>query len=134
MSERVVVVVGAGPGGGAAAIVAAQAGLRVTLLDAGVAPRERPGETLHPGVEPLFDRLGIGDDVRAAGFVRHAGLSVRWERALTFVPYGADERGAWRGFQAWRATLDAIFERRARALGVEVIRGAHVGDAIVEAG
>jgi flavin-dependent dehydrogenase len=132
MAEADLVVVGAGPAGGAAAIRAAQAGLRAIVLDAAAAPRERPGETLHPGVEPLFERLGVAAAVHEAGFVRHTGLSVRWEAARTFVPYGADAAGPWRGFQAWRSTLDAILLERARALGVEVRRGARVDGVVVD--
>jgi flavin-dependent dehydrogenase len=114
-----VIVVGGGPAGCAAAITCAQAGSSVLVLDANPAPRDRPGETLHPGVEPLFDRLGVGDAVRAAGWLRHEGIEVTWGAPSRFVAYGADQHGPWRGFQAWRAELDAILRARACALGVE---------------
>src|SRR3712207_7880194 len=45
--------------GAAAAITAAQGGLEVAVVEAVRFPRPAPGETLHPGVEPLFRQLGV---------------------------------------------------------------------------
>ena len=115
-----VIVLGAGPAGCAAAILCAQNSLRVTLLEREVFPRHRPGETLHPGVEPLLQQLGLGDALGAAGFLRHRGIWVRWESELRFEPFGADDDGPWSGFQAWRATFDALMLERARHSGVVV--------------
>lgn len=113
-------VVGAGPAGSACAIHAASAGLHVTMLAPAVA-RERPGETLHPGVEPVFDRLGVGEAVRGAGWVRHYGQRIGPEGQL--VRYGGDTQGPWRGFQAPTAELDQLLVARARSVGVTVVTG-----------
>ncbi len=113
-------VLGGGPAGCAAAILCAQRGLPVALLERTRFPRHRPGETLHPGIEPLLEQLGLADAVRAAGFLRHAGIRVQWAGARRFEPFGADEQGPWLGFQAWRADFDAIMLERARAVGVRV--------------
>ena len=50
-------IIGAGPAGCAAAISARRRGLTVMMLEASAQPRRVPGETLHPGIEPLFARL-----------------------------------------------------------------------------
>lgn len=118
MSPTDVAVVGAGPGGAAAAIVCARAGLRVALLERSALARERAGETLHPGVDAPLRELGVLDRVRRAGFARHEGVSVSWGGPARFEPYGADDDGPWRGYQAWRARLDALLVRRAQELGV----------------
>lgn len=120
MSRLDVAIVGSGPAGSAAAIWCATSGLRVTVIECEQFPRERPGETLHPGIEPLLSQLGVADRVLSAGFLRHEGNWVEWEGDRRFVPFGADDAGPWRGFQAWRADFDAILLNRAIELGVEV--------------
>ena len=135
MSESTdVVVVGGGPAGSSAAITCAAAGLRVTLLDRAVFPREAPGETLHPGVEPLLRRLGVADEVLGAGFLRHTGNWVRWDGDLRFSPFGHDDDGPWRGFQAWRATFDDLLLARARGLGVRIHQDCPARRASLDAG
>lgn len=117
-----VAVLGAGPGGAAAAIMCARAGLRVALVERDAFPRGRPGETLHPGVEPLLEQLGVAAAVRDAGFLRHAGHWIEWGGARRFEPFGADDAGPWLGLQAWRADFDALLLARARAVGVAVLQ------------
>src|SRR5712691_6644922 len=96
-------VLGGGPAGTAAAIQASRAGLDVVLLEAGVEPRAMPGETLHPGVEPILETLGVRAAVVAAGFHRHEGVWTEWDGPRCFLAYGADREGIWRGFQVDRA-------------------------------
>jgi flavin-dependent dehydrogenase len=117
-----VVVVGGGPGGSAAAISCAQAGLTVALLEQSCFPRDRPGETLHPGVEPILKQLGVWEAVRNADFLRHAGHYIEWFEQRRFEAFGSDESGPWLGFQAWRADFDAILLHRASLVGVRVIQ------------
>ena len=88
-----VVIVGAGPGGIATAICCARAGLEVVVLDRERSRRERPGETLHPGIEALLGELGVLERVLKAGFLRHDGIWVHWHGPWRFVPYGADAAG-----------------------------------------
>jgi flavin-dependent dehydrogenase len=87
-----------------------------------VFPRDRPGESLHPGVEALLGMLGVADAVAAAGFLRYRGHWVEWAGPRHFEPFGADAAGPWRGWQVWRADFDAILLERARALGVAVLQ------------
>lgn len=117
-----VLVIGSGPAGSAAAAACAERGLRVILIERELFPRSHPGETLHPGVEPLLKQLGAIEPVLAAGFLRHTGNWVQWEAEKHFVPFGEDDSGAWLGFQAWRADFDTILLNQARASGVEVLQ------------
>lgn len=115
-----VVVVGGGPAGAAAAISCATRGLRVWLLERGLFSEERPGETLHPGVEPLLAQLGIADRLGQAVGARHPGIWVEWGGPRRFEAFGSDDNGPWRGFQVWRADFDHLLLTRAREVGVEV--------------
>ncbi len=117
-----VLIIGSGPSGTSTAIHCAQAGLKVAILERQEFPRHRPGETLHPGIEPLLEQLGVGDRVRAANYLRHEGNWVEWGNEQNFVPFGSDADGTWLGFQAWRANFDAILLERVRELGVQIMQ------------
>ena len=65
-----VVIVGAGPSGASTAISLAEVGLRVALLDKARFPRVKPcAEYVNPEATALLNRLGLLDDLRAAGGV-----------------------------------------------------------------
>lgn len=118
-----VIVVGGGPAGAAAAITCRRHGLRTLVLEASTNPGEQPGETLHPGVEPLFCSLGVDVRVNKARFLRHPGYMVRSGNKSTFVAYGSDHRGQWLGYQADRSILHGILLEHASAKGAVVVRG-----------
>ncbi|MGE0442649.1 MAG: NAD(P)/FAD-dependent oxidoreductase [Gemmatimonadales bacterium] len=129
-----VVIVGGGPAGSAAAIAAARAGARVILLERHATPRDRPGETLHPGIEPLLRWLGADDLLAEATVARHEGHWVRGAGRRRFLRFGRDASGPWLGFQAWRRTFDAGLRRRAADLGVEVRTGTAVAGILRDGG
>lgn len=115
-----VVVVGGGPAGCATALWAARRGLRVQLLHRRDRGTYRPGETLHPGIEPLLRQLGAEQALLGPSFPRHEGHTVEWEGGRRFQPYGDDEAGPWLGFQACRRTLDRGLRAAVRQAGVTV--------------
>src|SRR5215207_6489953 len=94
-----VVIVGGGPAGSAAALWCVRQGLRVVLLEREEFPRHRPGETLPPGVEPVFVQLGVNEAIAAAGFTRHPGTQV--SAPTQWWP----QRGLWRDDRSPRGTL-----------------------------
>src|SRR5215211_3104392 len=112
-----VAIVGGGPAGSASAIWCARQGLRVVLLEREVFPRHRPGETLPPGVEPIFAQLGVA----GARFTRHLGTWVTWSGPRRFDPFGLDSGGPWYGFQAPREQLDRILLDRSEAPSVTCV-------------
>jgi flavin-dependent dehydrogenase len=83
-------------------------------------PRDRPGESLHPGFESLLDQLGVLDAVFAAGFLRFDGNWVESKGATSFDAFKPTQTGTSRGLQAWRPEFDSILLQRARDLGVEI--------------
>lgn len=113
--------VGGGPAGCAAAITASQGGLNVALLEGCAAPRRKAGETLHPGVEAIFEQLGVQARVSAAHFHRHRGVWVEWNNRRLFQSYGQGN-GPWLGFQADRTKFDVLLLNAVRALGVAVLQ------------
>ncbi len=116
------VVVGAGPAGSAAAIVLAQAGRRVLLLEKDRFPRPKVcGEFLSSDALPLLDRLGARQAVEEQG-------PERVERGSLHLPRGSAV--AFRlpspALGISRFLLDDLLARLAREAGAEVRFGARV--------
>ncbi|TYS22768.1 NAD(P)/FAD-dependent oxidoreductase [Bacillus subtilis] len=115
-----VIVVGSGPSGVATAISCALKGLKVVIIESESFPRYRPGETLHPGIDPLLKELGVIKQVQLAGFIRHRGHWIKWDGEQHFAPF--NEATSWLGYQAFGSDFDAILLERAISLGVEVLQ------------
>ncbi len=115
-----VLIIGGGPAGGAAAITCAKEGLRVILVEREVFGRERPGETLHPGTEPLLQRLGLADALTAAASIRHTGIWLEWNAQRRFEAFGGSNDNPWHGFQVWRSLFDSLVLTQAQRLGVDI--------------
>ncbi len=129
-----VIVIGGGPGGSAAAITCASLGLRVRLLERDAFPADRPGETLHPGVESVLAQLGVADQLASVVGSRHEGIRIQWGDSIRFEPYGRDEEGPWCGYQVWRADFDAMLLERAREVGVEIFQPCAANHVLMENG
>ena len=127
-----VIVIGGGPGGSAAAITCASLGLRVRLLERDPFPADRPGETLHPGVESVLAQLGVADRLASVVGSRHEGIRIQWGDASRFEPYGQDDAGPWRGYQVWRADFDAMLLERARGVGVKIFQPCAAREVLME--
>lgn len=67
-----VLVIGGGPAGSTVAALLAQKGRNVVLLDKDRHPRFHIGESLLPANLPLFERLGVADEMRAIGIKKRA--------------------------------------------------------------
>ena len=108
-----VVIVGGGIAGLAAGISFANAGRLVVLLERGATVSDGPGETLHPGVEAIFTKLGVAEKVNRAATARHGGIVVDRGGRSDLVPYGRD----WRGYQIRKRTLSTVLTEQLRHLG-----------------
>jgi geranylgeranyl reductase family protein len=134
-----VVVVGAGPAGSAAAILLAERGWSVTLLDKAVFPRPKIcGEYLSPEAARVMDRLGVLKAVDAAGAQPLHGMRITAPDG-TVLDGTYPTSGPWRGYRDHalairREIFDRILLERARALPVEVRERHRVTELIVEGG
>ena len=132
-----VVIVGAGPAGSATAILLAERGFTVMLLDKAAFPRPKIcGEYLSPEASRILDRLGGLKDADAAGAQPLSGIRI-------IAPDGTRLDGAYPTAGPWRAyrqhalavpreILDALLLERARSLPVTVAERQRVTGLLVE--
>jgi flavin-dependent dehydrogenase len=134
-----VLVVGGGPAGSAAAILLAERGWSVTLLDKAAFPRPKIcGEYLSPEAARVMDRLGVLKAVDAAGAQPLGGMRIVAPDG-TVLDGAYPTAGPWRGYRDHalairREVFDRILLERARALPVDVRERHRVTGLIVEGG
>ncbi len=129
------IVVGGGPAGSAIAAALAGAGHRVLLLDKASFPRHKAcSEYINPAGADLLGKMGMLDDVMAAGAHRMEAMLVHAPDGGRFAAnYEKAEPGrAALGLSRYR--LDQLLLERAKAAGVTVRERAHVRDVIREDG
>lgn len=120
-----VLIVGGGPAGSTAAALLAQRGHKVALLEKSHHPRFHIGESLLPANLPLFERLGVAEQVKAIGMQKNGAefVSVWHEQAQTFQFAEAWDKSLPFAYQVKRAQLDEILIRNAAQKGAEVVEG-----------
>jgi len=123
-----VLIIGGGPAGSTAATLLAGRGYQVALLEKARHPRFHIGESLLPANLPLFERLGVADEIRAIGMQKLGAEFVSpWhDHSETFEFKDAyDPRPAY-AYQVRRSQFDEILIRRASRAGARVVEGCRV--------
>ena len=130
------VVIGGGPAGSAVATVLARASRRVLVLEKEKFPRFHVGESLLPFSLPIFERLGVAEKIRAAGYQKKFGAFF-WNdvkgsgtRPVVFAD-ALDERHPM-AYQVKRAEFDDLLLKHAAASGAEVREEVSVEDVLFE--
>jgi geranylgeranyl reductase family protein len=141
VSQRVadVVVVGAGPAGAATAILLAEHGLDVVVLDRATLPRPKIcGEYLSPEAARVLDRLGVLKTLDAAGAAPLSGMRITAPDGTT-VTGRYREIGGHRPYRRHamgvsREGLDGALVERLRGVPVDLREETRVVDVLVERG
>jgi flavin-dependent dehydrogenase len=123
-----VAVIGGGPAGSTAAALLAERGLRVALFEKSRHPRFHIGESLLPANLPLFERLGVADEVRGIGLQKWGAELVSPAHAqATRLPFtDAWDKSQPFAYQVRRSQFDEILFRNAVRKGALAQEGCRV--------
>lgn len=142
MSRWDAVVVGGGPAGSTAAHVLAKSGRKVLLLEKQRFPRHHIGESLLPGLNYLYRRLGLSERLKAEGFFTKTGGSYVWGRSrrpwsITFIrfddaPLSCATSSEATAYHVDRARFDQVLLEECAKAGAEVAQPATVTDVRME--
>lgn len=120
-----VLVIGGGPAGSTVAALLAGQGWHVQVLDKDRHPRFHIGESLLPANVPLFERLGVADEIRAIGMYKAGAefVSPHHEHTQTFFFADAWDKTMPHAYQVKRAEFDAVLLANAARKGAVVHQG-----------
>ena len=120
-----VLVIGGGPAGTTVAPMLAEKGYKVVILEKDHHPRFHIGESLLPANLPLFESMGIADEVRAIGMHKPGAEFVSPNHDMSSVFHFAEawDKSMPSAYQVKRDEFDTILIRNAARKGVEVHEG-----------
>jgi flavin-dependent dehydrogenase len=116
-----VLVIGGGPGGATISALLAQRGRDVVLVEKAKHPRFHIGESLLPMNMPLFEKLGVDEEVRKIGMPKYGVEFVSpWHKHNMMLEFGeAMAKDFPSAYQVRRSEFDHVLFKNA------VARGAH---------
>ncbi|MEM7110966.1 MAG: NAD(P)/FAD-dependent oxidoreductase [Chloroflexota bacterium] len=133
MNQYDVIVIGASVGGCSTAILYAQRGLRVALVEKNRqidAYKKTCTHHIQPHALPILGKVGILDQLKAAG--GQAGAGRVWTR---YGWFGSDEQEDGQGLNVRRRVLDPALRRKAAMTpNVDLMLGSSLHDLVVENG
>ncbi|HVJ54214.1 MAG TPA: NAD(P)/FAD-dependent oxidoreductase [Aliidongia sp.] len=123
-----VLVIGGGPAGSTIAALLAERGKSVALVDKDRHPRFHIGESLLPFNMPLFDALGVREEIERMGMPK---FGIEFVSPHHAKPSLLEFRSGWRkemdySFQVRRSDFDHILLRNAAAKGAAVVEACRI--------
>ncbi len=120
-----VLVVGGGPAGSTVSALLVERGYKVVVLDKDRHPRFHIGESLLPANLPLFERLGVAEEMRAIGMHKAGAefISPHHAHTQTFVFADAWDKSMPHAYQVKRAEFDTLLLKNAERRGAQVHQG-----------
>jgi len=125
-----IVIAGGGPAGSTAGTLLAQKGYKVAIFEKEKFPREHVGESLLPFCYPIFEKLGVLEQMKNK-FVRKPGAcfaSADGSVETTYCFKNVVEGDAYLSFHVRRAEFDQLLLENSKKNGVHVFEQAKIGN------
>jgi flavin-dependent dehydrogenase len=124
-----VLIIGGGPAGSTMSAFLTQKGWKVTLLEKAHHPFFHIGESLLPMNMPIFDRLGVREQVEAIGMLKPGAEFnyVGYKPAVYYFSKALDKNFPI-AYQVRRSEFDHVLLRNSARLGTDVREGVRVTD------
>lgn len=131
-----VLVIGGGPAGSTVAPLLAQKGYKVVLIEKARHPRFHIGESLLPANLPIFEQLGVADEVASIGMVKNAAeFNSPWhDHQQRFYFSDAWDKSLPSAYQVRRSEFDDVLIKNAASKGVDVFQECKVKSVSLDAG
>jgi flavin-dependent dehydrogenase len=131
-----VFVLGGGPGGSTIAALLAERGWNVVIAEKDRHPRFHIGESLLPLNLPLFERLGVREEVERIGMPKYGAEfnSPKHADPVTFEFGQALDKSFPRAFQVRRSEFDEVLFRACEQKGAHTVENCRVTDVAFPAG
>lgn len=125
-----VLVIGGGPAGSTIAALLAQRGRDVLMLEKSRHPRFHIGESLLPMSMPMFDQLGVAEEIKRIGMVKLGAEFVSpWHGAPVMIDFSDAWDNTWpSAYQVRRDEFDEILFRNAAVKGARITEECKVTD------
>lgn len=125
-----VLIIGGGPAGSTMAALLAERGRNVVLVEKDKHPRFHIGESLLPMNLPLFERLGLAQEIERIGMIKYGAefISPYHNKSVTFDFANAIDKRFPFAYQVRRSVLDEILFKNAIAKGAKALEGCLVKD------
>lgn len=123
-----VLVIGGGPAGSTVAALLAQRGERVVLVEKDRHPRFHIGESLLPLNLPMFEELGIAEDIRRIGMPKYSAdfVSPYHNKTMSFDFADAWDKNFPYAYHVRRSEFDHVLLKNAAAKGATVIESCRI--------
>ena len=123
-----VLVIGGGPGGATISALLAERGRNVVLVEKARHPRFHIGESLLPLNMPLFEKLGVAEEVKRIGMPKYGAEFVSpWHgKPVTFDFADALDKSFPSAYQVRRSEFDHILFRNAVRKGATAVEACRV--------
>jgi len=124
-----VLVIGGGPAGSTISALLSEKGWNVTVIEKDHHPRFHIGESLVPCIMPIFERLGVADEIKRISFTKYGADISRADgdgyRRFEFKEVNPNLPTS---LQVSRAEFDELLLNNAQAKGANVLQGTTATD------